>query len=211
MSTTTTSTTTAATATATARPRVEGAREQEIYDAALEVLEEVGYDLLTMDAVATRARASKATLYRRWTSKPALVAGAVLSVKSRALDPDTGTLRGDLLASYCGPGGLTETRAQSVLSAIVTAMDRDPEFAEIYRRDFIDPKHAAAGRIFARAQARGEIPDGIDLDLLVPCLAGIVLHRAFLLGDEVTPELVGRVVDHVIIPAATRGAATPAD
>jgi maltoporin len=52
------------------RPRVEGDREQEIYDATLEVLEEVGYDRLTMDAVATRAKAGKATLYRRWTASP---------------------------------------------------------------------------------------------------------------------------------------------
>ena len=58
-------------AEAALRPRVEGDREQEILDAALEVLGEVGYDRLTMDAVAQRAKASKATLYRRWNSKAA--------------------------------------------------------------------------------------------------------------------------------------------
>ncbi|MGL5910526.1 MAG: helix-turn-helix domain-containing protein, partial [Phycicoccus sp.] len=55
------------------RPRVEGDREREILTAALGVLAEVGYDRMTMDAVALAARASKATLYRRWQSKATLV------------------------------------------------------------------------------------------------------------------------------------------
>ena len=63
------------------RPRVEGDREQEILDATLDVLAEVGYDRLTMDAVATAARASKATLYRRWNSKVSLIIEALLSQK----------------------------------------------------------------------------------------------------------------------------------
>ena len=64
------------------RPRVEGDREREVLDAALEVLAEVGYDRLTMDAVAQRAKASKATLYRRWNSKATLVVDALASQKS---------------------------------------------------------------------------------------------------------------------------------
>src|SRR3954466_1515914 len=63
--------------TATARPRVEGVREAEILEAALEVLAEVGYDRFTMDAVALRAKASKATLYRRWNGKVQLVIDAL--------------------------------------------------------------------------------------------------------------------------------------
>ena len=63
------------------RPRVEGDREQEIFDATLQVLEEVGSDRLTMDAVASAARASKATLYRRWNGKVALVIDALISLR----------------------------------------------------------------------------------------------------------------------------------
>jgi AcrR family transcriptional regulator len=188
------------------RPRVEGEREQEILGATLDVLAEVGYDLLTMDAVATRAKASKATLYRRWRGKPELVVSAVTyHHTTAAIVPDTGTLRGDLLAAYCGSGGIDDPRAQAVLAAVVTAMGRDPEFAEVYRRDFIAPKVAASRAIYERALARGEVHPDVDLTLLAPSLAGIVLHRAFLLGDVVTPELVGRILDEVILPAARRG------
>lgn len=188
------------------RPRVEGEREQEILEATLEVLVEVGYDLLTMDAVAGCAKASKATLYRRWRSKPELVVAAIMAHKGETVVPDTGTLRGDLLAAYCGgSGGLNDPLAQSVLSAIVTAMGRDPEFAEVYRRDFIAPKIAVSRAIYERARSRGEVHPDVDLSVLAPSLAGIVLHRAFLLGDAVTPELVERVLDEVILPAALHG------
>lgn len=187
------------------RPRVEGDRELEILDATLEVLAEVGYDLLTMDAVATRAKASKATLYRRWNSKPELVVAAITCRKGESVVPDTGSLRGDLLAAYCGSGGLDDRIFQSVLAAVFTAMVRDPDFAEVYRRDFIGPKIAVSRAIYERARGRGEVHPETDLSILGPSLAGIVLHRAFLLGDAVTPELVGRVLDEVILPAALHG------
>ena len=187
--------------TASARPRVEGDREQEILDATLTVLAETGYDRLTMDAVATEARASKATLYRRWSSKPELVVEAVCSHKEHPVAPDTGSLRGDLLEAYCGLGGLGDARAMGVLAAVVTAMARDEEFAAVYRRDFIGPKQRAMRTVLERAVARGEIRDDIDLDLLAPALPGIVLHRVFLLGDEATPDLVARVIDQIILPA----------
>ena len=189
-----------------ARPRVEGEREQQILEATLEVLAEVGYDLLTMDAVAARAKASKATLYRRWKSKPELVVAAVMCHHSDTTSvPDTGSLRGDLLAAYCGHGGLSDPLARSVLSAVVIAMGRDPEFAEVYRRDFIGPKLAVSRAVYERARERGEVHPDTDLSILGPALAGIVLHRAFLLGEAVTPEMVGRVLDEVILPAALHG------
>jgi AcrR family transcriptional regulator len=189
------------------RPRVEGERELEILEATLEVLDDVGYDLLTMDAVAARAKASKATLYRRWKGKPELVVAAIMAHKGDSVVPDTGTLRGDLLEAYCGSGGLNDPLAQSVLSAVVIAMGRDPEFAEVYRRDFIGPKVATSRAIYERARERGEVHPDADLSILAPSLAGIVLHRAFLLGDDVTPELLGRVLDEVILPAALHGPA----
>ena len=187
----------------TTRPRVEGDREQEILDAALTVLAETGYDRLTMDAVATEAKASKATLYRRWTSKSQLVVDAICSHKEHPPTPDTGSLRGDLLAAHCGMGGLGDPRATAVQAAVVTAMARDEEFAATYRREFLGPKVAASRVIFERARDRGEVRDDVDLDLLAPSLPGIVLHRVFLLGDAATPDLVARVIDQVILPAVS--------
>lgn len=186
------------------RPRVEGDREQELFGATLEVLAEVGYDRLTMDAVASRAKASKATLYRKWDGKAALVIDALMSQKTpQVLPADTGSLRGDLLAVFCGTGGLTDKHQTDLLGSVITAIGRDAEFAAQFRNRFIAPKAAVARQIYERAQERGELRDGIDIDLVSTALPGIILHRMFLLGDPPTQDLIARVIDQVILPAAT--------
>jgi AcrR family transcriptional regulator len=186
------------------RPRVEGERELEILTATLEVLSELGYDRLTMDAVATRAKASKATLYRRWTNKVSLVIDALVHSKGPHEAPDTGSLRGDLEAAFCGAGGITDQQNVAMFGSIVTALARDPEFAEAFRRDVLGPKIAASRLIWERAEARGELKEGLDLDLFEPSLAAIVMHRVFLNGEVPGPALITRVIDQIIVPAAIR-------
>ncbi len=191
-----------------ARPRVEGDREQEILDATLDVLAEVGYDRLTMDAVAAAARASKATLYRRWSTKAALVIDAMTSQKVAHPAADTGNLRDDLIGTFCGMGGVTDPRQMAILASVITAIGRDQEFAEAFRRDFIGPKAAATLSIFVRAKERGEVKDDVDLDIVVPALPGIVLHRTFLLGQPPTADCIERIVDQIILPAVSPGPTT---
>jgi AcrR family transcriptional regulator len=188
-----------------ARPRVEGDRESEILDATLELLLDAGYDRLTMDAVAIRARASKATLYRRWSTKASLVVDALSRSKHapELQDPDTGSLRGDLLAQACGPGGFSEKKSTRVLAAVMTALHTDDEFAEEFRERILAPKVELSTRIYARAQARGEIRPDVDLGVLTPALAGILLHRVFLLGLPLDDKTIETVVDQIILPAAT--------
>jgi AcrR family transcriptional regulator len=191
-----------------ARPRVEGVREAEILEAALDVLGDVGYDRLTMDAVALRAKASKATLYRRWNGKVSLVIDALHhghQHEERA-PIDTGSLRGDLIATFCGVGGLTDKPEVDTFGAIVTAVARDADFAEAFRREVLAPKLAATAAVFERAKARGEVGDHVDIELLAPALAGVVLHRFFLVGEAPTPDVITQVIDQIILPAATRGA-----
>jgi AcrR family transcriptional regulator len=190
-----------AAAAAAVRPRVEGDREQEILDAALEVLADVGYDRLTMDAVAHRAKASKATLYRRWNSKAKLVVEALARMKSVPVTPDTGDLRTDLLTAFCGMGGLTDHDTTATLGAVLTAVSTDPEFAQEFREQVVGPKAQVSRTVFERARDRGELRDDVDLDIVVPALAGIVLHQVFLFGAIPDEALIERAVDQVILPA----------
>lgn len=191
------------------RPRVEGDREIEILDACLELVVELGYDRLTMDAVAARARASKATLYRRWASKPTLVVDALVRAKGTPPDavPDTGTLRGDLIAAFCGQTRPVIADTTAIIGTVVSAVATDPEFAALFRERFVGPKIAAFRQIYARAQERGEVGEDADLEIIAPALAAVLLHRAFVLGLPPTDDVVARVVDHLILPAlaATRG------
>jgi AcrR family transcriptional regulator len=188
-------------AAAAVRPRVEGDREQQILDAALEVLAEVGYDRLTMDAVAQRAKASKATLYRRWNSKAKLVVESLARMKSTSEVPDSGDLRTDLVTAFCGLGGLADHDTTSTFGAVVTAVSTDPEFAAEFRAQVVEPKSIVSRTVFERARDRGELRDGIDLDIVVPALAGIVLHRVFLLGEHPDAALIERAIDQIILPA----------
>jgi AcrR family transcriptional regulator len=186
------------------RPRVEGDRELEILAATLEVLAEVGYDRLTMDAVATRAKASKATLYRRWSTKATLVVDALKHTKSAPEIPDTGSLREDLRAAFCGMGGLTDSETVTGFCAVLTAITVDPEFAEAFRRDVLGPKIEASRVIWERARERGELREGLDPDLIEPALAGMVLHRLFVLGEAPDSETITQLIDQIILPAALR-------
>lgn len=194
--------------TPTERPRVEGDRELEILAATLDVLVELGYDRLTMDAVATKAKASKATLYRRWTNKVSLVIDALQHSKGPTEVPDTGSLREDLRGLMCAEGGVGDPQSVAMFGAVLTAIARDAEFGAAFRAQVVGPKIAASQQIWERARARGEIREDADLSLFEPALAGIVLHRVFLMGEMPDDELITRVIDQILLPAATRVPAT---
>jgi AcrR family transcriptional regulator len=186
------------------RPRVEGGREEEILDATVEVLAELGYDRLTMDAVATAAKASKATLYRRWSTKAELVVDAISRAKGCPLpeDVDTGSLRGDLISMSCGQGGFTEEMPLSVMAGLLTALHRDEDLKAAFQEQFLAPRVAITNGVYQRAVERGEIGADVDVELLSVTLPAIIIHHAFVLGVAPTDELILRVIDHVIMPAA---------
>jgi AcrR family transcriptional regulator len=194
----------------TARPaqrrRIEGERENEILDATITMLASVGYDRLTLDAVAIEAKASKATLYRRWETKAELVVDAIARAKGapHVSDPDTGTLRGDLIAMACTKGGFNDAHALRVISSVITALQHDQEFSDAFHERFLGPAAERSRLVYERAQRRGEIPDDVDLDLLNPVLGAIILHRAFVLRLPVDDTTVMRIIDEVVLPAATR-------
>ncbi len=189
---------------ARSRPRVEGDREAEILNAAVRVIADVGYDRLTMDQVATEARASKATLYRRWQGKADLVVDAVSRAKGlpNAESPDTGSLRGDLLSLACGPCGQANELPMSVLGGLMTALQNDPDLSAAWRSRFWEPRLAATRAIFDRAVRRGEIHPDVDLDLILSILPSMCAYRSTVEGGVVDAAFVARVLDDIILPTA---------
>jgi AcrR family transcriptional regulator len=190
--------------TARHRPRVEGGREEEILDATVALVAELGYDRLTMDAVATAAKASKATLYRRWQTKADLVVDAISRAKGCPLpeDVDTGSLRGDLISMACGNGGFKDELPMSVMAGLLSALHRDADLQKAVQERFLAPRYALVNEVYARAARRGEIAPGTDVELLQVTLPAVIVHHAFMLGVEPTDELILRVIDNVILPAA---------
>lgn len=188
------------------RPRVTGEREHELLDATLRALAEVGYDRLTMDHVAAEARASKATLYRRWTTKAELVVDALARAKGMPdpAAPETGTLRGDLLATACGKQGWTAQLPMSVLAGLMTALHTDEELATAFRERFLAPRMEANRDMFERARERGEIPSDVDIDLVQSVLPALCMFHEFVLGGTIDDAFVRRAIDHAVIPSACR-------
>ena len=185
------------------RPRVEGEREREILEAALETLADVGYDRLNFDAVASAAKASKATLYRRWSGKVDLVVDALQLMIGVEADrfPDTGTLRGDLIAQACAKGGIGEDLPLQVFAALLGSLHRDPELRDAIMTRLMGPKMAVTLMTFRAAQQRGEIGKDADLETLARLLPAITIHEAMLTGAHPSQERLITLVDSVVLPA----------
>ena len=180
-------------------------RDPEILDATLEVLAETGYDGMTIDMVAARAKAGKATVYRRWASKSELVIDAVACMKGADIDfaalPDTGTLRGDLVAMIKPHSIEDGAKKLQVMAGLVSMLSRHPELADTVRDAVIGPR-ARVNRIFLqRAIDRGEIPADVDIDLLSQVGGAMATHRTLMLRKPVDRAFVLSVIDGVILPA----------
>jgi AcrR family transcriptional regulator len=183
------------------RPRVTGMREQQILDATIAVLIDVGYDRLTMDAVAATARASKATLYRRWTTKTNLVIDALIARNPEPDVPDTGSLRTDLLTLAGATGWFCHPEAAAVIGSVVTAVGHDREFADAFRSRMLAPKLTIVHSVFTRAAMRGDVRPDLDIDMIAPVIPAIVIHRMLILGQPVDEDFLTAMVDQLILPA----------
>jgi AcrR family transcriptional regulator len=186
---------------------LDSSRDLILRDAALALLAEVGYDRLTMDAVAARARAGKTTIYRRWPGKAELVVDSLNCLKGVPEIPDTGSLRQDLRALA---GSITSAESQfgaQVTIGMVNALAHDAELRRVFRERFIAPRMAGFRKVFERAVARGEMPDGHDLDLLARLFPALTLHQLVMSGELPDTRFADQIMDEVVYPLATAPAA----
>lgn len=179
-------------------PRGE-AREQAILDAALELVMEVGYDRLSMDALAERAHASKATIYRKWSGKAQVVADAIRRRKSGPhAVADTGSLRQDLLETI---GGMCVSLGgdEALVAGVMSAMRTDPELAGLMRSHVLDGD-SPMDVVVARAVARGELPPGTSGALVDEVAPAVVMLRLVFRGEPLDEEFLVHLVDEVVLP-----------
>ncbi|CDR13346.1 TetR/AcrR family transcriptional regulator [Streptomyces iranensis] len=180
-------------------------RDAEILEAALDVLAETGYEAMTIDMVATRAKAGKATIYRRWDTKGHLVLDAVASLKDTALSPgrlpDTGSLRGDMIAMI-NPRWLGESEQRiKILSGLMSLLYRAPELAAAVDAAIVEPSAAAYRQLMARAVERGEIPASTDIDTLALIIPSMSAYRVMFMRGCADRTFHETLVDEVILPA----------
>ena len=186
------------------RPRNESC-STDILHAVLVLVAEVGFAGLTMDAVAARAGVGKATIYRRWSSKKALLLDAWSACVRTLDDPDTGNLHDDLRSMLTAKHDvLADVDLQRVYPQMVAAARVNPDVADAYR-SLIAERRAPMQAVLRRAVDRGDIAAGTDLGLLHDLLIAPLLYRWLISDEPIAPEVVEQIIDIV-----TRGAAPDA-
>ncbi|MEU5579752.1 TetR/AcrR family transcriptional regulator [Streptomyces huasconensis] len=190
-------------AAAARRSRITPEREAELYEAVLDLLREVGYDALTMDAVAARTRSSKATLYRQWGSKPELVAKALRHNKPASLsDIDTGSLRGDLHEMVARSDDCQMERDAALMRGLSHAVHDNPELHQALRNLLIEPELTGLNALLRRAVERGEVAaDNPALEYVVHMMIGGFVARDLIEDRPVDRAFLASYVDAVILPA----------
>jgi AcrR family transcriptional regulator len=179
-------------------------------EAALDLLAEIGYDRLTIDAVAARARSSKTTIYRRWTGKAELVVDALNSRRGVPTIPDTGSLRTDLEAAVKCSTGMDGRFDAQLMMGLISALANDAELCQAVRVRLIDPSMTALKQAFERAVGRGEIDSVHNLDLLVSLFPALMVQRLLTTGETPDAAFAEQVVNEIILPLATCPDCVPA-
>ncbi|HEX5497502.1 MAG TPA: TetR-like C-terminal domain-containing protein [Mycobacteriales bacterium] len=182
------------------RPR-DGSRDAAIRAAVLELLAETGYTALTVDAVAVRARAGKATIYRRWPGKAELVVSAVAELDThRPAVPDTGRLRDDLVGYLSALAEALRGPLGAVTTAVVGAFADNPELAAALRGGLWGRVDGAIAAILRRAVTGGEVPADAPLDLVRELAGAALVNRLVLTGEPIHDDFVRALVDQAMLP-----------
>lgn len=185
--------------------KLDETRNATILDATLAVLAEVGYDIMTIDMVAERSHTARATVYRRWTTKADLAVAAVTHLsetdaRTQKPLPDTGTLRGDLLANQASLNDREQDLRIRVMSGLVTLTKSDPRLAGLTAGAGLEPWVAASRALLQKAVDRGEYA-AVDVDVLGQVMPMLCMCRLAIQETPITSEFVTSLIDNVILPA----------
>jgi AcrR family transcriptional regulator len=184
------------------RPRSEHSRRA-ILRSTLQLLQQTSFPELTIEAIAADAGVGKATVYRWWPNKGALVVDAFASVTENKLHfPDTGSLYRDMSLQMNQFLGILRTRRGRIVAALLGAGQSNPELLHAFRERFLRPRRQEAYRTLRRAIERGELPASLDLDLLLDTLYGAIYMRLLIRHDELSESYVEEVCRLVLGGAA---------
>jgi AcrR family transcriptional regulator len=179
-------------------------RRTAICEAVCELLAKVGYDRMTMDAIANQAKASKATIYRMWPDKPQLVVEALKCQFDTDTEvPDTGSLRGDLIALMTTACTLVGSELGEMVSGLMTAAAHDPRLADTLSQSLFDDKAQMHVDLVRRAVERGEVPPDTDPEIIHEVMHSMISSRKVWNLGPLDDEYAQHVVDNILIPVMT--------
>ena len=183
------------------RPR-DPRRREAILRAAITLVAEVGYDRMTVEALAARAGVSKPTIYRRWPGgKKDIIVDAIRS-KHAGFDslPDAGSLRGDLLALLGAMVAHIDEDAH-LAGGLISQLRDSEELAALMREEVVAHERRRYDGLLARAVERGELSADARITPLLSDVAGaIVFTRAVISAEPLDQPFLEELVDHVLLP-----------
>ncbi len=190
------------------RPRNERSR-QAILRSTLKLLRRHGFAALSIEAVAADAHVGKATVYRWWTTKGALVVEAFASsIESELHFPDSGSVRKDMSVQMNQYLEVLRSRSGRIIAGVIAAGQSDPGLMEEFRARFLRPRRQEAYRTLQRGIDRRELPKDLDLDLVLDLLYGGIYMRFLIRHDELNEEYVNQVCRIVLAGAANGSLST---
>jgi len=181
------------------RPRSVEA-DRAIHKATLELLAEVGYERMSIEAIATRAGVGKTTIYRRYNSKEELVADAIESRREEVEIPVSKNFWSDIDLIIANATQITlDPLGRQIVALIISTASNNPQFARVYWTKYLQPRRQAFASVISRAKNRKEIATDIDADLVFDLISGIMLYGLiFPLATESYQAYVRRAVRLVV-------------
>jgi len=185
-------------------------KKDDILNAALRLLAEKGYEGLTIEGVAERSGVNKTTIYRRWPTKAELVAASLLAANDPHDEPDTGTLRGDLLAVVMRTVRMCRTPTGRGIVRMMQMERADPE-VEAISRDLRARRRKRISALIERGIARGELPAEVSIELLLDLVFAPVYARLIHRDEDISEVYAAAAIDTVLAGARAGAARLPSE
>jgi len=185
------------------RPRSEQARRA-IFRSTLKLLQRSGFSGLTIEAIAADANVSKATVYRWWPTKGALVVDAFASSTAAELHfPNTGSVYRDMTLQMTQFLAILRSPRGHIVAALLAGGQSDPELLSAFRERFLRPRREEAYKTLQRAIERGELPPDLDLDVVLDTLYGAIYMRFLIRHRELSENYI-RDLCRLVLGGAAR-------
>jgi AcrR family transcriptional regulator len=182
------------------RPR-DPSRDGVIRAAILRLLADVGYGALTMDAVAAEAGVGKATIYRRWRTKQDLVVDTISDLnRAEAAPADSGSLEGDLRAMMRSLVSVITGPTGAATLSLLSTVPHQPALAHAFQNGPLAVWRQSFEEIWARAEARGDIRQGVNMSVIAETTSALLVQRWLLTGRQVDDAFADEVLDSVVLP-----------
>jgi AcrR family transcriptional regulator len=180
------------------RPRSDEAH-QRILGAAYELVNEVGFNDLTIEAIATRAEVGKPTIYRRWSSKAHLVMDAFLALINPELTfPNSGSVKEDIRLQMQQLVKVMISPRGQIIAMLIGGGQTDAELIAAFRENWLMPRRQAASEVFKKGMEQGKLRSDVDMEVAIDALYSPLFYRLLLKHAPLTQDFVDELVDVVM-------------